>query len=228
MQRKGVLSGARKVVGLLSWPVRADPSGSLQAASFKRRSSTMGGPVWAIVMPLTPNRRPHTEERLPEGNDEPGGDTPAGDRRLHWIPSTVNPCVWTMSLPDAEERRAVEEARQVVSIGIVSRQLPPDGAAVNILRAGRRLAWNLCPHGNPTPSPRKHSPIYVAISLVKLTLAEWIVGRMDPSDKWASFIAGLDSRCRCQASISRSSASRPQRICLQSSSSASADSPPQP
>ena len=223
MQRKGVLSGARKVVGLLSWPVRADPSGSLQAASFKRRSSTMGGPVWAIVMPLTPNRRPHTEERLPEGNDEPGGDTPAGDRRLHWIPSTVNPCVWTMSLPDAEERRAVEEARQVVRIDTVSRQLPPDGAAVNILRAGRRLAWNLCPHGNPDTEPKKAFP-----NIRRYFLSEIDVGRMDPSDKWASFIAGLNSRCRCQASISRSSASRPQRICLQSSSSASADSPLQP
>ena len=56
----------------------------------------MAGPVWAIVIPRMPNRRPTRKSACLEGNDEPAGDTAAGGRRLYWISAPVNPPVWTM------------------------------------------------------------------------------------------------------------------------------------
>ena len=83
----------------------------------------MAGSIWAIVIPRNAKQAPHTEERLPEGNDEPAGETAAGGRRLYWISAPVNPPVWTMLTIGRERRaRCWISARQVIGVGNVSRQ----------------------------------------------------------------------------------------------------------
>jgi hypothetical protein len=71
----------------------------------------MAGSIWAIVIPRNAKQAPHTEERLPEGNGEPAGETAARGRRLYWISAPVNPPVMDDAHYRTRKRGALSNKR---------------------------------------------------------------------------------------------------------------------